>query len=111
MKKIIIMMLLLVALGIASAATVGVEADTQVKNLQYRPADSPPGTPFTPGDGENYFYVNTEGQYDIAFEYFDPGFGTWRWHYDFVSVWWIGAELRLYYQLVTGNPPTDPGNQ
>lgn len=102
------------AVGIVSAATVGVEADTQVKNLWYRPADSSPGTQFEPGDGPNYFYLTTYsalGQYEIAFQYFDPNFGTWCWHYDFVSVWWIGAEIRLYYQLVTGNTPTDPGNQ
>ncbi|MBI9032231.1 hypothetical protein JEZ13_09565 [bacterium] len=114
MKKIIIMMLVLMTVGILSAATVGVEADTQVKNLGYRPFNSPPGTQFEPGDGPNYFRISLYhqlGVYEISFEYFDQNWGFWREHRDVVAIWWLETELRLYYQLVTGNPPTDPGNQ
>jgi len=114
MKKIFMIMLVLLTIGVVSAATVGVEADTQVRDLGYRPVGSPPGTLFTPGQGENYFHVSLLSQlgvYEISFEYFDQNWGDWIEHRDIVAIWDIGNEIRLYFQLVTYNPPTNPKNK
>ncbi len=112
MKKIIIMMLVLMTVGIMSAAVVKIGADTYVRNLSFRRADS--GTDFEEGFTDYSFHINVSyklGLQELRFEYLDVDTGQWLFYYDFIGVYSLQTEQWRYYQLMTAYPPTDPINQ
>jgi len=89
MKKIFMIMLVLLTIGVVSAAVVKVDADTQIRGMEYKPANAVPGSPYTFGDTGHSFRITTQsglGQYKFRFEFFDPNCGQWGIKEDFVSV-------------------------
>lgn len=98
--------------GILSAAVVKIGADTYVRNLSFRRADS--GTDFEEGFTDYSFHINVSyklGLQEIRFEYLDVDTGQWLFYYDFIGVYSLQTEQWRYYQLMTADPPTDPINQ
>ncbi len=110
MKRLLIIMLLLVAIGIVNAASVTIHADTYVKISYKRACDND----YTIGQGDNYFLVSSPyelGLYNIKIQWMDTDSGLWNVSYDSVSVWWVGSDIHLYYRFVTIVDPTNPINQ
>lgn len=109
MKRLLVIMLILVAVGVVSAATITVHADTYIK-LSYRIADS--GDDFTPAS-ENVIHVDG---INPTFLFLQikwwggnplPQFANYE--YVVVNIFNPSDDIHLYYQFVTGNnDPTNP---
>ena len=107
MKRLLVIMLILVAIGVVSAARITIHADTNIK-LRY----SINSSNWWEDEDDNSIYVPvTPGFYDIEIRWLDISRPVWNTEYAHVDVWNIDDDIHLYYQFVTANEPTDPTNQ
>ncbi|MFA7056140.1 MAG: hypothetical protein WC155_01100 [Candidatus Cloacimonadales bacterium] len=107
MKRLLVIMLILVAVGVVNAARITIHADTQIK-LSW---NITPATNWVP-ENDNIIYVPTTPKfYNIKIEWLDISRPVWNTEYAHVDVWNMDDDIHLYYQFVTANEPTDPINQ
>jgi len=113
MKRLLVIMLILVAIGLVSAATITVHADTRIE-CGYRVLGS--GIPFKPATADNVMniYSPWEQTYEIQIKWWSlshvlPQFAQLE--YAIVHIYHPTNDIHLYYQFVTGNEPTNPINQ
>ncbi len=107
MKKIIIIMLVLLTVGIVSAANITVHADTQIK-LSY---SYDHGFNWDLEDDNSIYVLVTPRFYELKIEWFAVGDNVWNIEYAHVDVWNMDDDIHLYYQFVTKDEPTNPINQ
>ena len=109
MKRLLIIMFLLVAFGIANAARITVHADTSIK-LRY----SINSSNYWIDEDDNSIYVPvTPRFYDIVITWFSVCDNRWITEYPVhVDVWNMNDDIHLYYQFITANlDPNIPINQ
>ncbi len=99
-------MLVLMTVGIVSAARITVHADTRIK-LSYNIA---PGGD-VPVAGNSIYVPVTPTFYNLKIEWFAVGDNVWNIEYTHVDVWNMDDDIHLYYQFVTKDEPTNPINQ
>lgn len=99
-------MLVLLTVGIVSAANITVHADTQIK-LSYSIAQSDD----VPVAGNSIYVPVTPRFYELKIEWFAVGDNVWNIEYAHVDVWNMDDDIHLYYQFVTKDEPTNPINQ
>ncbi len=100
-------MLLLVAIGIASAARITVHADTQIE-LYW---NITPATYWNQEDDNIIDVPMTPTFYNLRIKWFAVGDNVWNIEYTHVDVWNMDDDIHLYYQFVTKDEPTNPINQ
>jgi len=108
MKRLLVIMLILVAVGVVSAARITIHADTSIK-VSYATQHSPSEEV----NGNVIEIICTMPLFcDIEIEWFDVGAPyphCYKIEHAHVDIWNDSDDIHLYYQFVTGNnDPTNP---
>ena len=109
MKRLLVIMLILVAVGVVSAATITIHADTGI-TVSYQTQDDQ-----KPIEINGNVIRRTCAKptfFNIEIEWFDVGAPYPHWYKienAYVPIWNNSDDIHLYYQFVTGNnDPTNP---